>query len=60
MVLSKVLVVFVHFAFEGVCQSLVLELDCKHLGIVLKCCFIERVWVFRFLHLHSFIGSLTI
>ena len=30
-----VLVVFVHFAFEVVCQSLVLDLACTHLGIVL-------------------------
>ena len=36
--ISDVLVVFVHFgylAFEVVCQSLVLELACMHLGIVL-------------------------
>ena len=31
----EVVVVFVHFAFEMVCQSLVLELVCIHLGIVL-------------------------
>ena len=27
--------IFVHFAFEVVCQFLVLELACTHLGIVL-------------------------
>ena len=32
---SQVLAVFVHFAFGVVCQSLVLELACIHLGIVL-------------------------
>ena len=32
---SEVLVVFVHFAFEVLCQSLVLGLACINLGIVL-------------------------
>ena len=34
-VVSEVLVVFVHFAFEVLCQSLVLGLACINLGIVL-------------------------